>query len=395
MSETNTEEHRSWWLVWLVWACGAAGAAQVGKVPPALPGMIDSLGISLTLSGWIASTVSLIGIGIGVFAGRLSDRLGARNTISLGLLVISAGCMLGTTATTASWLIATRILEGAGLVMVMASAPTLMQRHAPAGQISMAMGIWGTFMPFGVASILLIAPFIIGGPGWQTLWQLAGVWALTTGAFAWSFLQPDPATKERSPLLADIQSILLRPAILVSGGCFALYAAIYLGVLSFIPVWLTETENLSLGWASTIAALFACCNILGNLTAGALIRRGWKPHQLMRAAALIMGVMALVMFQENVSLGVISLAAVLYSSSGGIIPASTFALIEQQTPRPSLMGTSNGMVLQLLFLGQLLGPPGLAATVSLMGGWTAAPLMLTTLAGIALLMTFWLARIIR
>ena len=277
MSETNTEEHRSWWLVWLVWACGAAGAAQVGKVPPALPGMIDSLGISLTLSGWIASTVSLIGIGIGVFAGRLSDRLGARNTISLGLLAISAGCILGTTATTASWLIATRILEGAGLVMVMASAPALMQRHAPAGQISMAMGIWGTFMPFGVASILLIAPFIIGGPGWQTLWQLAGVWALTTGAFAWSFLQPDPATKERSPLLADIQSILLRPAILVSGGCFALYAAIYLGVLSFIPVWLTETENLSLGWASTIAALFACCNILGNLTAGALIRRGWKP----------------------------------------------------------------------------------------------------------------------
>lgn len=386
---------RRWKLVWLVWACGVAAAVQVGKAPPALPSLIESIQLDLTQAGWVAGTVSLVGVFMGVLAGRISDIYGARRTLIAGLLIISLGSLMGSFTQSFFDLIATRALESVGIMILMVSAPPLMQRHAPEGQVGMAMGIWGGFMPFGVAATLLISPVLLDRADWRAVWWLASAWPLITALFALAWLPRDPAAHPRHSLGRDLGEVFSRLSIPVASSCFGLYSACYLAVLSFFPVWLIETRALPIGMAAALAALYAISNLGGNLAAGHLLRGAVPAWITIRLGALVMAVMALVMFQQQAPLWLILGASLLFSGFGGLIPASTFALVTARSPRPGLVGVSNGLTLHFLNLGQLLGPPALAATVAGLGGWALAPLMLTSLSLLSLALTFLISRLVQ
>lgn len=385
---------RSWILIWLIWACGVAGAVQVGKVPPTLPHLIEDIQLGLTQAGWVASVLSLIGVFMGALAGRISDQYGARRNLILGLLIIALGSILGSFTQTFIDLLATRVLEGIGLMLLMVSAPPLMQRHAPEGHTGMAMGIWGAFMPFGVASILLLSPVMLEIGDWRSIWRLATAWALLMAMIAYRVLPKDPAPHARQALKHDLKKVLSRTSIPVASSCFGLYSAIYLAVLSFFPVWLIETRDLPLGVAASLTALYASSNMLGNLAAGHAIRKGTPAWFTIRLGAAVMATTALVMFVPALPLVAVLLASLLYSGFGGLIPASTFALVAQESPSAGLIGVSSGVILHFLNLGQLLGPPLLALTVASAGGWQFAPLMLSGLSVVSIALTFWLARLV-
>ena len=391
----QTAQRRSWTLVWLVWACGVAAAMHVGKAPPALPYLVDSIGLSLTQAGWITSTISFIGITLGMLAGRGSDRFGARNFICLGLVIVAAGSVLGSFATSFTTLIGTRIIESMGLLCVMVSGPSLMQRYAPADQTGMAMGIWGAFMPFGTALVLLLAPVAIFLMDWRLIWWFAAAVTLGTAAIAFLYLPTAPTNSSSSNLWHDLKLVMQRHSILLAGVCFCIYAACYLAVLSFFPIWLPETRNVPVALASALGALYAASNISGNLTAGHLIRKGVAPHLLIRIGAASMAAMAVLMFLSGAPLWVVLICSMLFSGAGGLIPASCFSLVGKRSPSPALIGVCTGVVWQFVFLGQWLGPPALAATVDHFGSWNAAPIMLVSICTLSLVASFAIGRALK
>ena len=62
-------------------------------------------------------------------------------------------------------------------------------------------------------------------------------------------------------------------------------------------------------------------------------------------------------------------ALLLFSGSGGLIPATLFTLVVKLAPSPQTLGTTMGWVQQGSSLGQFAGPPGVAAVASAVGGW--------------------------
>jgi len=60
---------------------GVVGALQVGKAPPVLDLLVVEFDLSLSVAGWVLSTVALTGACIGLLAGSISDRVGHRRTV--------------------------------------------------------------------------------------------------------------------------------------------------------------------------------------------------------------------------------------------------------------------------------------------------------------------------
>ena len=59
-----------------MYAGGVACGAFMGKVPPALPELRGTLGLTLVESGFIATMINFLGALAGMPAGLLADRLG-------------------------------------------------------------------------------------------------------------------------------------------------------------------------------------------------------------------------------------------------------------------------------------------------------------------------------
>ena len=57
------------------------------------------------------------------------------------------GGVLGVFAPSAAWIIVSRVIEGAGYVAVLVSAPGLIAAATAPMQRGLAFGLWGTHMP--------------------------------------------------------------------------------------------------------------------------------------------------------------------------------------------------------------------------------------------------------
>ena len=54
---------------------------------------------------------------------------------------------------------------------------------------------------------------------------------------------------------------------------------------------------------------------------------------------------------------------------GGLIPPIVLARAQVHAPSPALYGTTMGLVIQVVSIGQFVGPPAMAALVAATGDW--------------------------
>src|SRR3989337_1701986 len=169
-----------WPAVWAVFAGGLVCGAYVGKVPPALPLQREELGLTLVESGFIATTLNVIGLLVGMFVGVLCDRFGHKRLGLAGLAVMCLAGLLGAAAWDFPSLLASRFLEGVGFILFTVAGSALMAASAADNRDRpKVMGLWSSYMPSGGSLALLVAPLLIAGWGWRGLWV---TWSLVAAA---------------------------------------------------------------------------------------------------------------------------------------------------------------------------------------------------------------------
>ena len=102
----------------VVIASGVVAALQIGKLPPALPALSESLGLSLMQSGFLLSLVQLAGMSLALAVGLSADGLGLRRSMLAGLIILGLASGLGAFATSVSELMLWRAIEGFGFLWV-------------------------------------------------------------------------------------------------------------------------------------------------------------------------------------------------------------------------------------------------------------------------------------
>jgi len=85
---------------------------------------------------------------------------------------------------------------------------------------------------------------------------------------------------------------------------------------------------------------------------------------------------SLVIFNSGFPFALQYLSCLIFSGVGGMIPAAVFGGVPVFAPSRKLVATTNGLIIQGSQLGQVIGPPLLAWTVSATGTWQMAPWLL-------------------
>ena len=125
---------------WVVIVAGMTAALHVGKLPPALPVLGESLGITLVQAGFLLSLVQLAGMSLGVLVGLSADGFGLRRSMIMGLGLLTLASALGASADSAQGLMTWRALEGLGFLLTVMPAPGLIRRHTPPDRLAGRLG---------------------------------------------------------------------------------------------------------------------------------------------------------------------------------------------------------------------------------------------------------------
>jgi EmrB/QacA subfamily drug resistance transporter len=123
----------------------------------ALPNIQDGLRFSDTGLSWVLNAYTLAFGGLLLLGGRAGDILGRRRLFTVGILLFSAASLTGGFATSATWLVASRAVQGVGAAIAAPSALSLITTTFQEGPPrTRALSIFSSVSAVG-ASIGLIA----------------------------------------------------------------------------------------------------------------------------------------------------------------------------------------------------------------------------------------------
>lgn len=357
-------------IVWLILGCGVVAALQVGKAAIATPMLQADLHLSLGQVGWLTGIFAVLGLLGGAPAGALVAIAGDRSMLLLGLVVMAFAGVVGAIAPLYPILLASRLFEGLGFLLITVAGPAIMQRLTAGSQRDMAFSLWSCFMPCGMAIAMLTGPLF---HTWQSFWWssagLAAVAALVVVCCV-----PRGAAPGSQPLrrmVRGIRRLLSSSGTPLLAVCFALYSLMFFALFSFLPVLLMERMGISHHSAGLITALASAINISGNLAAGYLTARGAGRASLMIVASSVMGAAGLGIFLGLFPALPTFILCLVFSAVGGLIPATLLASAPLLSPNAALVPIAIGLIMQGSNLGQLLGPVAVGSATTAFG-WGAA-----------------------
>jgi MFS family permease len=393
---SNSSEKTPWSLVLLLVGAGVVGAFQVGKAPPMLLSVRSDLGMSLFLAGWILSIFNVVGFLFGSMAGAAADALGHRRFLLTGLGFQAIGSLAGSFASGPSFFLATRALEGLGLLTIVVAAPSMVAQVTRPRDLRLALSVWSCFLPAGASTIMLFIPWVNLSLGWRGLWQINA--AILIAYALWTMKRTaglaGPAAvrgRRQGRIWRDIILTVTSAGPLLLAVIFTTYALQWLSVMGFLPTLLVEEYGISPGRASVLTAVMVAMNVPGNLMGGWLLHRDFRRWKLIAFTSIVMGLCSLGIYSSILPFAARYVACLLFSGVGGLLPASVLSGAPVYAPTSRHVATTNGLIMQGGQLGQVIGPPILALMVSMGGGWKSAPWLLGGSAAIGVVLSLGLA----
>ncbi len=379
---------------------GVAAALHIGKLPPAIPVLRASLGLTLVEAGFLLSLVQLAGMTVGVVFGVVADGLGSRRSMTLGLVLLAIVSALGGFARGAAALMVLRAAEGFGFLLVVLPAPGSVRSLVEPRRASAMLGVWGAYMPLATAVALLVGPLAIAAIGWRGWWWALAALSAAMAIWLWRAVPAEvraaAAAAAPTPWLARLRRTLAAPGPWLVALSFAMYSGQWLAVIGFLPSIYVQSGIVGTA-AGVLTAAVAAANMVGNIGSGRLLQRGAAPARLLRIGFVTMACTAAATFAGSGDAGlapVLRYAAVLlFSGVGGLIPATLFSLAVRLAPSEDTLSTTVGWVQQWSAFGQFAGPPLVAAVASVSGGWQWTWLATGACSLAGLLLTLALARV--
>ena len=133
-----------WAAVLAIVGAGVVAALQVAIIAAPL---LRRDGLDLAAVGSLTAVFSVLGMVGGIAAGGAIARFGARRMLLLGLAATALGTAAGAAAPGYSALLASRVLEGLGFLMITVAGPAALQRLVTPARRDLAFALWSCYMP--------------------------------------------------------------------------------------------------------------------------------------------------------------------------------------------------------------------------------------------------------
>ena len=189
---------------WLVFSLVAAGVfmstLDSSVVNIALPVIMADFQVTMTVIEWVPMIYLLTVSALLLTCGRLSDIRGRRLVYCGGFMIFSAGSLLCGLAGSASWLIASRTLQGVGAAMLMACSPALVVDVFPMAERGRALGMVGMVVAAGLTTGPALGGLILQHFSWRVIFYINVPIGIVFTVAALRILPSIKAQQHREPL---------------------------------------------------------------------------------------------------------------------------------------------------------------------------------------------------
>src|SRR2546425_8687580 len=153
-----------------------------------LPSLVRELGATTTNLQWVVDAYSLVFAALILAAGSLSDRVGRKGILLVGLGVFAAGSLAGSLATTPAQLIAFRAVMGLGAAAIFPATLSLIANvFTERTERARAIGLWGATTGVAIAMGPIAGGWLLERFSWTSIFfAMVPVAALAAGFVAWS-----------------------------------------------------------------------------------------------------------------------------------------------------------------------------------------------------------------
>ncbi|MGW6654329.1 MFS transporter [Streptomyces sp. CB02130] len=166
-STAQTErDPRRWWILAVLCSSLFVIVLDNTILNVAIPSITEQLGASTAQIQWTINAYTLVLSGLLITAGGLSDRLGRKRALLLGLAVFGAGSLLGAMAGTPEVLIAARAVMGVGAAFLMPGTLAVLVRTFDDDERPRAIGIWAAVSSVGMALGPVFGGFLLDHFWW-------------------------------------------------------------------------------------------------------------------------------------------------------------------------------------------------------------------------------------
>lgn len=368
----------AWVILLVVFLASVAAPLNQFKVPPLLPVLMEAFRLDLSQAGWLMSIFAVTGLILALPAGLILQKLGpkAAGLIALGCLVI--GSAWGALANGAGLLLASRVLEGAGMGLIAVVGPAAIALWFPPEKRGMALGIWGIWVPVGGVVMYNLAPALGSSVGWRAVWWAGAGFSLVAFILYWLLMRlPPPVTGEQRHEQQDsvddtslnLRVALANRSIWLLALQFACFNIVLLGFATYFPTFLAEVRGYSLAQAAFIASLATFVALGSAPLSGWLSDRIGSRRLVFTIPFLVIAGMMVLPF-HLIGWPLYAFMALLGLVSAAI-PTATFAAAPEVLRDPRLVGIGLAVVALGMNLGILIGPILIGILVETMG-WAAA-----------------------
>lgn len=232
-----------------IFAVTLTGILNNTLVTPALPDILEDLGVSSDRSGLLVAAGSTAGIVMAPVVGILADRYGRRVVLTACLTVFGVFGGLGALAPTFPLLLVARFLQGFGSAGLINLAVVLIGDNWSGSERTRILGRNSAVLTIGLASMPSVSGGVTELAGWRVTFGLYTI-ALLTAGIAWLVLdgrRPADPPRVRDQI-AGAATVVRTPIVIttITAGFF-MFILIFGLMLTVIPVHLAEEFGLSAG----------------------------------------------------------------------------------------------------------------------------------------------------
>lgn len=362
---------------------GFISSAQLGKAFVAMPMLQAEMALPLTIVSFLIATFATLGAMFGMGTGLIVKRIGSRQALIGGMIVMAMASLAGSQAQSPEWMMVSRVIEGIGFLGAVIAIPDVLSHVATGKDRQFFMGLWGTFLPTGTALMMLIGP-LLPMIGWRNLWLSQAGLTLLYAALAFLILPSTHAGRQTDgPNLAKIaKTVLANRVSRLLSAIFGLYTFQYFILAGFLPVILVSTLHLPVEQASLFTAGVVAANAGGNVCAGLMARAGFPLWINMGASIASYAFLSPFIYSWGIGAATIAILAAINLWISGLLPGSVFAAVPRLV-RPDLVTPTIGLIQQTSNIGQFLGPVAAGLFVTQFG-WPAIPFLIVPMVLIGL-----------
>lgn len=174
------------------------------------PTIATDFSVAVDLVQWVSTSYMMVITATLLLFGRLGDRIGNDRVYTGGFLLFAAGSWLCSTAPTLGFLILSRIFQGIGASMLMATGIGIVSNTFPAAERGKALGLTGTVVGIGTMTGPSVGGFLVATWGWPAIFLInvpIGVFGFLMG---WKYFPKQPRQQDDKPF--DIIGLLLMMA---------------------------------------------------------------------------------------------------------------------------------------------------------------------------------------